>query len=65
MDENNLRNRRGLSAMKRVRSRLLEHAGRSGDIADPGTQGILMTYNDVMDGCKGLPRNLDNIGRRV
>lgn len=61
MDENNLRNMKrfvGSDEEDKV-SLLLEHAGRSGDIADPWYTGNFdVTYNDVMDGCKGLLREL-------
>ena len=61
MDENNLRNMKrfvGSDEESKV-SLLLEHAGRSGDIADPWYTGNFdLTYNDVMDGCKGLLREL-------
>ena len=61
MDENNLRNMKrfvGSDEEGKV-SLLLEHAGRSGDIADPWYTGNFdLTYNDVMDGCKGLLREL-------
>ena len=58
---NNLRNMKrfvGSDEEGKV-SLLLEHAGRSGDIADPWYTGNFdVTYNDVMDGCKGLLREL-------
>ena len=67
MDENNLRNMKrfvGNDEEDKV-SLLLEHAGRSGDIADPWYTGNFdVTYNDVVDGCKGLLAELPNIKQR-
>lgn len=63
MDENNLRNMKrfvGSDEEGKV-SLLLEHAGRSGDIADPWYTGNFdVTYNDVVTGCKGLLAELQN-----
>lgn len=39
--------------------RLLEYAGRSGDIADPWYTGDFEeTYSDVLEGCKGLAKEI-------
>ena len=61
MDENNLLNMKRFvgGAEEGKVSLLLKHAGRSGGIADPWYTGDFdVTYNDVMDGCRGLLREL-------
>lgn len=61
MDESNLRRMHcicgGDSAGKM--HRMLEYAGRSGDVADPWYTGdFSATWRDVSDGCRGLLQQL-------
>ncbi len=63
MDEENLRGIKricGNDVQKKV-SLLLEHCGRSGEIADPWYTGNFdETFCDVMEGCRGLLAELTN-----
>lgn len=63
MDSANIRNMHrilGGDPEKKIR-KLLDYAGRGGDVADPWyTRSFDVTYRDVLDGCTGLLNTLKN-----
>lgn len=66
MDENNIRNMRRIAGGDGENKiyRLLEFAGSTRDIADPWYTGNFdVTCDDILEGCEGLLKRLEEEGR--